>query len=76
MVLASMAVCEFEEPCTVTKDSTFSLSSCTVSLGAKSSATIITDSSNELLISSILARLRIILSDIHLTLLLSYNHHP
>ena len=41
IVLASIAECEFSEPCTVTKDNTLSLSSCTVSDGARSSATII-----------------------------------
>ena len=40
IVLASMAVCEFIEPCTVTNASTLSLSICTVSDGARSSAII------------------------------------
>ena len=38
MFLASMAVWEFDEPCAVTNARTLSLSSATVSLGARSSA--------------------------------------
>ena len=45
IVRARIAVWELTEPCTVTKDSTLSFSSCTVSDGAKSSARIITGSS-------------------------------
>ena len=45
IVLAKIAVWEFEEPSSVTKPRSFSLSSCTVSLGARSFATTITDSS-------------------------------
>ena len=45
MVLAKIAVWEFVEPCTVTNESTLSLSSCTVSDGARSSAKMITGSS-------------------------------
>ena len=45
MVLARIAVWEFKEPCTVTKERTLSLSICTVSDGARSSATMIAGSS-------------------------------
>ena len=44
IVLAKIAVCEFAEPYIVIKERTFSLSSCTVSLGTRSSAAMITGS--------------------------------
>ena len=46
MVRARIAVWEFTDPCTVTKDNTRSLFNCTVSEGARSSATMITGSSD------------------------------
>ena len=45
IVLAKIAVCEFEEPYIVAKPNTFSLSSWTVSLGTRSSAATMTGSS-------------------------------
>ena len=45
IVLARIAVCELADPYMVMKDSAFSLSSCTVSLGTRSSAAMIDGSS-------------------------------
>ncbi len=78
IVLARIAVCELEEPCLVTNASTLLLSICTVSLGARSSATTITGSDAS---SSPSHGRKVHVPDVpkyllHQPLLLSYNHHP
>ena len=67
MLLASIAVWELAEPCAVTNASTLSLSSDTVSLGARSSAQIISLSSVDNCSELLSVRQLIILSEISLT---------
>ena len=67
IVLASIAVCELTEPLTLTNDNIFSLSICTVSDGAKSSAMIIDGSSDSIVLLLPPLRIVISLSEISLT---------
>ena len=67
MFLASMAVWEFDEPCAVTNARTLSLSSATVSLGARSSAQTIMLSQDSAELSAVPVRLAIMRLEISRT---------